>query len=295
MNVNSAARLSRLRADAPATAIIEGVEHAGAVIVEGFVAPDLLARLRAELLPVVEERPLGAWKHPKDAAAGGSFAGTRTKRIGGIVAKSRAFHELVVDPRLLALADRLLLPHCAAYRIHGSQLMAVGPGEKSQLLHRDETDWPHFPKPKLHLTVGAMVALSAFTAENGATRVIPGSQGRDDTAAVAERDIVQAVMPAGSALVYDGKVLHGAGANRTASEWRVGLWFAYGLGWLRQYENQVLACPPEVARTLPPAVARLVGYALHDPWPVEGGVLGGVDTGLPGERDPMLVLARTGL
>jgi ectoine hydroxylase-related dioxygenase (phytanoyl-CoA dioxygenase family) len=170
--------------------------------------------------------------------------------------------------------------------------MAVGPGETAQLLHRDETDWPHFPKPKPHLTVGAMVALSPFTAENGATRVVPGSQGRENADDIADDEIVQAIMPAGSALVYDGKVLHGAGANHTASEWRIGLWFAYGLGWLRQYENQVLACPPEVARGLSPEVQRLIGYALHDPWPVQGGVLGGVDTGHPGERDPMIVLAR---
>jgi len=290
MNMPDGPVLVRLPADAPADAIVAAVERDGAVIVEGFVAPDLLGRLQAELLPLVAARPLGAWKHPKDDAAGGSFAGRATKRIGGIVAKSRAFHELVLDPRLIALADAFLLPSCAAYRIHGTQLMAVGPGEKDQLLHRDETDWPHFPKPRPQLTVGAMVALADFTAENGATRVVPGSQEREDAGDVAESEIVQAVMAAGSALIYDGKVLHGAGANRTASDWRIGLWFAYGLGWLRQYESQVLACPPEIARTLPEPVARLAGYALHDPWPVQGGVLGGVDTGRPGERDPLALL-----
>jgi ectoine hydroxylase-related dioxygenase (phytanoyl-CoA dioxygenase family) len=284
-------RLVRLPAPASAEAIAAAVERDGAAIVEGFVAPALLERLRSELLPLVAERPLGAWRHPKDEAAGGSFAGRATKRIGGVIAKSHAFRELVVDPRLLALADRFLLPSCAAYRIHGTQVMAVGPGEEPQLLHRDETDWPHFPTPKPHLTVGAMVALTEFTAENGATRVVPGSQARDDTTPVPERELATAAMAAGSALVYDGKVLHGAGANRTPSEWRIGLWFAYALGWLRQYENQVLACPPEVARTLPADVARLLGYALHDPWPVQGGVLGGIDTGRPGERDPMLLFA----
>jgi hypothetical protein len=282
--------LARLPADATAGLIIDAVARDGAVIVEGFLAPALLDRLRAELLPAVTERPLGAWKHPKDMAAGGSFAGTRTKRVGGIVARSRAFHEVVVDPRLIALADRFLLPSCATYRLHGTQLMAVGPGETDQLLHRDETDWPHFPHPKPHLTVGAMLALTDFTAANGATRVVPGSQTWALETGVGEASIARAVMPAGAALIYDGKVLHGAGANRTAGEWRVGLWFAYALGWLRQYENQVLACPPDRAGELPAAVARLIGYALHDPSPVQGGVLGGVDTGRAGERDPLVLV-----
>lgn len=281
--------LERLPAAADAGAIAASVARDGAVIVEGFVAPGLLARLQRELLPLVAERPLGSWKHPKDEASGGSFAGRTTKRIGGLAAKSAAFGELVLDARLIALADRFLLPTCANYRIHGTQLMAVGPGETAQLLHRDETDWPHFPAPKPHLTVGAMVALSEFTADNGATRVVPGSQERTE-ASVAETEVVQATMSAGSALIYDGKVLHGAGANRTAETWRVGLWFAYGLGWLRQYENQVLACPAEIARTLPEPLARLLGYGLHDPWPVQGGVLGGIDTGRPGERDPLTLL-----
>lgn len=284
--------LARLSATASAAEIGDLVARDGAVVVEDFAPAVQLDRLRAELLPLVKARPAGSWSHPKDEVSGGSFAGRATKRIGGLVAKAAAFRELALDARLLALADRFLLPACAAYRLHGTQLMAVGPGERAQLIHRDETDWPHFPAPKPHLTVGAMVALTDFTCDNGATRVVPGSQGRPDGTVPEEGEIVQAEMAAGSALVYDGKVLHGAGANRTEDQWRVGLWFAYALGWLRQYENQVLSCPPELTRDLPEPLLRLLGYGLHDPRPVEGGVLGGVDTGRPGERDPLLLLAR---
>jgi hypothetical protein len=34
----------------------------------------------------------------------------------------------------------------------------------------------------------------------------------------------------------------------------------YSIGWLRQEENQYLACPPEIARTLPEGLLRLMGY-----------------------------------
>ena len=283
--MTATAALERLAHDASQARIIAAVERSGAVIVEEFVAPDRLARLQEELVPLVAARPSGTWSHPKDGPAGESFAGAKTKRIGGVAAKSSAFHGLMTDHRLLALADHFLLPSCAAYRIHGTQIMAVGPGETDQLLHRDETDWPHFPPPKPHLTVSAMVALSDFTAANGATRLVPGSNHWPDDREPVAGEIVQAAMPAGSALIYDGKVLHGAGANRSET-WRIGLWFAYALGWLRQYENQMLACPPEFAAAMPVDVRRLLGYELHDPRPLKGGVLGGIDVGNPARRDP---------
>ncbi len=41
---------------------------------------------------------------------------------------------------------------------------------------------------------------------------------------------------------------------------RRGINVGYTLSWLRQEENQYLACPPEVARELPENLARLAGY-----------------------------------
>ena len=40
---------------------------------------------------------------------------------------------------------------------------------------------------------------------------------------------------------------------------------SYCLGWLKPYENQWLAYPPEVARGFPPELAALVGYRQHRP------------------------------
>ena len=39
----------------------------------------------------------------------------------------------------------------------------------------------------------------------------------------------------------------------------------YSLGWLKTYENQFLAYPPEIARTFSPELAALVGYRQHRP------------------------------
>lgn len=99
----------------------------------------------------------------------------------------------------------------------------------------------------------------------GATRVCPGShryrargEGRrrptDDEA-------VQAIMPKGSVVLYLGDCYHSGGAN-LSDELRWGLNVNYNLAHYRQEENQFLACPPHVARTLSPELQALVGYTM---------------------------------
>jgi ectoine hydroxylase-related dioxygenase (phytanoyl-CoA dioxygenase family) len=82
-------------------------------------------------------------------------------------------------------------------------------------------------------------------------------------------------MPAGSALLYNGKVIHGGGANRTRDEWRVGLHAGFVLGWLRSEENHQLTIPLDVARGLPETAQRLLGFRSYEQ--AFGGRLGLVD------------------
>jgi ectoine hydroxylase-related dioxygenase (phytanoyl-CoA dioxygenase family) len=71
-------------------------------------------------------------------------------------------------------------------------------------------------------------------------------------------------MAPGSALLFLGSTLHAAGANRSAAI-RRGMIVGYSLGWLKTYENQFLAYPPDIARTFAPELAALVGYRQHRP------------------------------
>lgn len=85
---------------------------------------------------------------------------------------------------------------------------------------------------------------------------------------------MQAVMPAGSVLLYTSSVWHGSEANRS-DDVRTGLALHYNLGWLRQEENQVLSALHEVARHFPEQLQRLIGYDLGGPY------LGFVEQGNP--------------
>lgn len=254
--------------------VLAAIDRDGGAIVVDFLAPELLERLNRELDAHVEaQRPGSASESPLWQV----FHGRNTKRLCGLAARSPAFVDVMLDPLLGAYADHALLPNCGGYWLNTSQMMVIGPGEPAQFPHRDLGNWPHFPWPSFELTTSAMVALGEFTEANGATLIAPGSHLWDDPARQAtEAEILQAAMPAGAALFYSGKVIHGAGENRTTDAWRRGMHVSFVLGWLRPEENHYLAVPLEVARELPERARELLGYTTYQPTAM-GGRLGLVD------------------
>ena len=91
--------------------------------------------------------------------------------------------------------------------------------------------------------------------------MVPGSVDWPDDRRPEPAEICQAVMPAGSLLLYTGSVFHGGGENRSAAD-RIGINITYSLAWLRQEENQYLSCPPEIAKDFSPALTDLLGYTI---------------------------------
>jgi ectoine hydroxylase-related dioxygenase (phytanoyl-CoA dioxygenase family) len=154
---------------------------------------------------------------------------------------------------------RHFLSHVTAVQLHLTQIISIEPGETQQKLHRDQMAFDFFPFPTdYHAQCNTMWALTDFTEENGATHILPGSSAvSDDDGLLLPGG--QAAMRRGSVLFYDGKVLHGGGANRSSGV-RRGVNITYSVGWVRQEENQYLACPIEVARTLDDDLLRMMGY-----------------------------------
>ena len=144
--------------------------------------------------------------------------------------------------------------------------MAVGSSEPAQYLHRDEDNWPEAMSEDQEITFSCMYALSDFTKENGGTVVIPGSQnlptGVIRGLEVPPEEIAYAVMPAGSGMIYSGKVVHGAGANIT-DQMRYGMHVSFVAGWLRPEEASPLVIDKETAATLPQRARQLLGWGSY--------------------------------
>ena len=243
--------ISRL---APDAAIGAQLMTDGAVIVENVVPASLLDRVQAEL------------RKPFDAQGlkfTNEFNGYKTRRLGGILGLSRASADILAHPLVLAVCDHVLGPHCESYRIGSSTAIEIMPGEGNQVLHRDDDFYP-VRVPGIEWQISAMVALTDFTAENGATRVVPGSQDMREIDSITDDQIVQAVMPRGSVLFYLGRAVHAGGRNNTDRP-RTGLITTYSLGWLRQEENMYLSVPRDIADSYPDHVRRLMGYQSHGP------------------------------
>lgn len=240
---------------AEATTVANQLLSDGAVIVEGVIPDDLLNTVLADLRTPFDEQGL---KFTND------FNGYKTRRLGGILALSRAAADILAHPLVLGVADHVLKEHCENYRIGSSTAIEIMPGEGDQMLHRDDDFYP-IRVPGIEWQISAMVALTDFTAENGATRVVPGSQDMREIEDISDDKITQAVMPKGSILFYLGRSVHAGGKNNTNVP-RTGLITTYSLGWLRQEENHYLTIPREVADSYPDQIKRLMGYQSHGPY-----------------------------
>jgi ectoine hydroxylase-related dioxygenase (phytanoyl-CoA dioxygenase family) len=231
--------------------IISALRSDGGAILTDVLDTTALDALNAELDPWVAATPGG-----RD-----DFSGRSTRRTGALVARSPLCRDVVMHPTVLTLANEFLGDFTERIQLHLTQVISIGPGQGAQELHRDRLAWGgHVPR-EIEPQFNTIWALTDFTEENGATRVVPGSAAWDRERAPSDADVTQAVMDAGSVLLYSGSVIHGGGENRT-DEHRRGLNITYALGWLRTEENQYLSCPPSVAKDLDPELQELLGYTM---------------------------------
>jgi hypothetical protein len=195
--------LIHLPADAPTAEVMSVLARDGALILDDALPAAAVDALVGELRPYVEATPTGS----------DSFTGDHTTRTGALVPRSPRTRPLVMDPRILAVCDALLKPNCHRYHLHLAQLIRIMPGQAAQVIHRDRWAWGrHLPNP-IEPQLNTIWALTDFTAANGATQVIPGSQAWPDERKAEPAEIARAEMRKGAVLVYTGTVFHSGGAN----------------------------------------------------------------------------------
>jgi ectoine hydroxylase-related dioxygenase (phytanoyl-CoA dioxygenase family) len=231
---------------------VERVERDGYTIVERAIEPDLIDALDEDLRRVERERGI--------KPARNLFEGLQTVRIYNLLAHGGLYERVPVHEAVLPIVERVLDPGCLVSSISS---IAIKPGEAAQPLHADDQHIP-LPRPHVPIVCNTMWAITDFTAENGATRLLPGSHRRDRGPELGEEveGIIPAEMPRGSVLIYNGSLWHGGGANGS-QERRVGVAMNYCAGWVRQQENQQLGIPLEIARGFSPRLRKLVGYGLY--------------------------------
>ena len=202
-----------------------------------------------------------------------SFEGSRTVRIYNLLAHGDLFAAIPVEPAVLSVVEGVLDPGCLVSSLSS---IAIGPGEPPQPIHADDQVMP-LAKPHVATVCNSMWALTDFTEENGATRLVPGSHRWDHSPEYGRHyDSIPAEMERGSVLVWHGSLWHGGGGNRTDAR-RYGIAMNYCAGWVRQQENQQLGLSLETVRGFSPRLRQLCGFDTYR------GLIGHIDRRTPAE------------
>ncbi len=246
--------------------LLEIVRRNGCVVIEGVLSSAQVEAVNRELDEAfAKEKMAGDWVPEDDPFRG--FLGSKTKRVMHCVEKSRTYCDAVLgSPMIYEYAKAVLSDAGPDVAIMATQGMGLMPGQPAQELHRDQ-QYPFLERMGADqpcVLCNMMLALVDFTDEIGATRVIPGSHRwkawyRQPTMEMT----VAAEMKAGDIFFFDGKTIHGGGANRTADQMRrsIATGFCSSLiafGGLE--EAHMFAIPVERVREMSPQVQKMLGF-----------------------------------
>ena len=246
---------------------IAQIERDGYCVIENFLSAAQLAQVRHVLALYLDSH-----------AGRNSFEGLRTERVYTLVARARVMWDIVLDARVMALCEHFLLPN---FMLTASQAIRINPGEAPQPFHSDDSFY-HLPHPRPMVSLSTIVAVDAFTPQNGATNLIPGSHLWDDAKraemysfatgsggnkvdAALQDQAVSATLPAGACLVFSGTLVHRGGQNQSVAP-RDAFSNQYCQPWARQQENFILGVPTDIARQMPTRLQELLGYSIHPPF-----------------------------
>lgn len=181
------------------------------------------------------------------------------QRVFSLLNKGEEFEHCVQEPSVLAVMEEVLGFNFLLSSTHAN---IAGPGGSPMNVHADQT-FARPPWPPYALVANSMWMLDDFTAENGATRVVPGSHllGRQPDYDRGEGDVetVPVCGPAGSVMIFDGRLWHQTGANVTGRA-RHGILNYYCRGYVRQQQNFFNGLKPEVVERSGPRMRRLLGF-----------------------------------
>ncbi len=230
-------------------AVAASVREDGYAIVEGVLDDELLARTRAAMYGV--QKQIRADVGEERLGAAGELGVLRL-----MLAYDDHFFRLLELEPVLAVVDRLLSPAAILHLQNGLILPSFDEGAIPETFqtsfHRD------FPR---HLdgyvaSVNTFLAIDAFTADNGATLLVPGSHQRAEPPA---QEAVPALCPAGSMIVFDSTLWHAAGANVCGRD-RLAINQQFTQSFIKQQIDYVRALGDEAVQRQAPRTQQLLGW-----------------------------------
>jgi ectoine hydroxylase-related dioxygenase (phytanoyl-CoA dioxygenase family) len=232
------------------------LDTAGYVVLERFLDPPMLERVRNDVEQLYEQ---------EGENAGSEFRREPgARRLANLVDKGETFEKLVAMPRILELVGYVLGPR---FKLSSFNARSTNPyTADAQPLHCDAAA---VPDGSGFWVCNTIWLLDDFTPDNGATRVVPGSQHwaklpqevlADPSQPYPEEVLLLA--PAGSVVVMNTHAWHGGTANQTGGHRRaLHAFYCRFDKPQQQYQKGLLR--PETQARLSPELRQLL--ALDDP------------------------------
>lgn len=232
------------------------LDEKGYLVLEDFMGE--------ELLESVSRRVEELFAEEGDQSGAEFKQEPETRRLANVVDKGEIFHQLIALPRILECVAHVLGP---AFKLSSLNVRSANPYSSwAQPLH---CDVGAVPDEKGYWVCNTIWLLDDFTPQNGATRMVPGSHRwgklpQDFLAdpAAPHPDEVLLLAKAGTVVVMNTHLWHGATANRTGSSRRaMHAFYCRRDKPQQQYQKKLLR--PEVQAQLSAQLRQLL--ALDDP------------------------------
>ena len=249
----------------------------GFCLIEEGLSPAQLETFRTRLFEQVEGERLAGVDMPTPS---GQYVNT-------LINKGRCFMQCIeqnpesvqAGPVIEQLLDETLGPGwiCHSFLSNGSD-----PGGYPQALHIDQGPMAPFLTTEAPALVNTMYIPQDVNEENGGTLLIPGSHKIMAEAGSGGEigelpPTINLEAKAGTILMFDGRLVHGTGANKTDKQ-RFVATMSNVKSWMRQQENWILSVSPEVLAEASPKLLHRMGFQAL----TYGSTIEGFGMGAPG-------------
>jgi ectoine hydroxylase-related dioxygenase (phytanoyl-CoA dioxygenase family) len=234
-------------------AALADLDTHGLCLMERVLDPGTLARARDALYAAAAD----------DRLTGRRVSGfaldrdDRNVRVWNLLNRDPVFCELAEHPTAIALVRHVLGWPALLSNISGN---ITAPGSVAGVLHPDQIFVPE-PWPERPQGINITWCIDAFTADNGATQVVPGSHRWNRSPAAADTvDPITVEAAAGSVFAFDSRIWHRTGANSTRDGRRAAIFPFYSRPVYRTQENWFLSLDAGVVTAASDTLLTLLAY-----------------------------------
>jgi ectoine hydroxylase-related dioxygenase (phytanoyl-CoA dioxygenase family) len=225
------------------------LDRFGYCLVKDALTPEKTAALRQRLRNQADGE--------KAAGVATFDSGGPNQRVWALPNKGQEFIDLLDEPLIDAFVPDRLGDH---YIVFSYSANIAGPGGTPQILHYDQISVQP-PIPDVMVGLNIAFFLDDVTDANGGTRIVPcsGCRGMAPDDPFSIEDTIAAEGPAGTALLWDSRVWHGTGPNRTDGLRHVILLY-FNRHFMRAQENWSLSLRDEVRANLSERAKTMLGF-----------------------------------